>query len=336
MEAKLKEFVNISIIIPVKNGMPILGEVLDQLFKQDTKNLTYNVLIVDSGSNDTSIDHITELQRHHKNLFIISIKPEDFGHGKTRNFGIEQTNSEFCVMITQDAKPANDQWLINLIQPMLDDREVAGVFGRHIAYDHADIYTKYALEGHFHNLSHFPKVSKYENEERYNDKEDLPWRQMLHFFSDNSSALRRSVWEKHPYQDVDFAEDQIWAREIIEQGYKKAYAHESIVYHSHDYNSFESFRRSFDEAKAFRQYFNYRLFPKFFALFPSMIKMTKHDWRRAKSENLWKSHFFFCLRRPAQNFARIFGHFLGTHHKKLSQAITNFISLDKNFHNRKK
>ena len=51
---------------------------------------------------------------------------------------------------------------------------------------------------------------------------DEPYRQRLHFFSDNNALVRRSVWEQIPYPDVDFAEDQIWAQQIIEAGWKRA------------------------------------------------------------------------------------------------------------------
>lgn len=58
-----------------------------------------------------------------------------------------------------------------------------------------------------------------EDKERYEREEG--YRHVLAFFSDNNSCVRRDVFEQHPYDDVNFAEDQIWARKMIELGYKK-------------------------------------------------------------------------------------------------------------------
>lgn len=47
--------------------------------------------------------------------------------------------------------------------------------------------------------------------------------------------MPRKIWEKYPYDDVNFAEDQIWAKKMIELGYKKLYCPYAAVYHSHNY-----------------------------------------------------------------------------------------------------
>ena len=96
---------------------------------------------------------------------------------------------------------------------------IAGVFGRHCAYPEASPYTKRDLDGHFGNFAGQPVVWL-DDKARYD--RDEPYRQRLHFFSDNNALVRRSVWEQIPYPDVDFAEDQIWAQQIIEAGWKRA------------------------------------------------------------------------------------------------------------------
>ena len=44
------------------------------------------------------------------------------------------------------------------------------------------------------------------------------------FYSDNNSCLRKSIWTTLPLPDVVYGEDQLWAREILRKGFKKAYA----------------------------------------------------------------------------------------------------------------
>ena len=64
------------------------------------------------------------------------------------------------------------------------------------------------------------------------------------FYSDNNSCLRKSIWETLPLPDVVYGEDQLWAREILRKGYKKAYASTAVVRHSHEYGFRETVIRS--------------------------------------------------------------------------------------------
>ncbi|MCC4854074.1 glycosyltransferase, partial [Vibrio lentus] len=149
---------------------------------------------------------------------------EDFGHGKTRNYGVSISNAKYCVLLTHDATPFNEDWLAEAVSIAERDDDIAGVFGRHVAYDHANFFTKRELKLHFDGfIGH--EVVQLEDKVRY--KSELGYKQFLHFFSDNNALIRRSVWEKIPYPDVNFSEDQLWAKAIIEAGYKKAYADKS-------------------------------------------------------------------------------------------------------------
>ena len=73
------------------------------------------------------------------------------------------------------------------------------------------------------------------------------------FYSDNNSCLRKSVWETVPLPDVVYGEDQLWAREILRKGYKKAYASTAVVRHSHEYDFRESVMRANTEWHFYNQ-----------------------------------------------------------------------------------
>jgi hypothetical protein len=116
------------------------------------------------------------------------------------------------------------------------------------------------LENHFagfmgQNLA----LNKYSDSRRWLNG-DLGWRQYLHFFSDNNSCLRRSAWEKFPYADVKFGEDQLWANAIIEAGLTKVYSPFAIVYHSHDYTPDQWYKRATEEAEFFLEHFGYKVY----------------------------------------------------------------------------
>lgn len=243
-----------SVVIPAKNGGKLFARVLDALLRQKTP-WDYEILIIDSGSTDDTVKYCEE-----RNINVISISPSEFGHGRTRNFGISKTKGEFVALITQDALPASNDWLFNLVSAVEQAPDVAGAFGRHLPYPDADPYMVRNLKLHFDGFLAWPEVlRKSDNEPRY--AAELGYRQIMHFFSDNNACLRRTVWEKYPYPDVDFAEDQIWAKTVIEAGYGKAYADSAAVYHSHSYSVVEAGRRAFDESAALNRLFGYQLCP---------------------------------------------------------------------------
>ncbi|WP_371170997.1 glycosyltransferase family 2 protein [Aliiroseovarius sp. 2305UL8-7] len=309
---------SVSVIIPVKNGQPHFAEVCQMLAQQDY-HAPFDVICIDSGSTDGS-DQIAEAH----GFRLVRIASTDFGHGKTRNFGAEQSQADYLAFITHDAIPNNANWLANLIRPMLDDQKVAGVFSRHLAHNDADPFITWELEQHFKGLADFPVVEITDRAE-YDTNEGL--RQIYHFYSDNASAMPRRIWTDHPYPDVQFAEDQIWAKEIVEAGYKKAFAFDSVVRHSHSFGPFETLQRSFDESRAFRKLFGYRLSRSLGNVFKSSLYLVKRDIGLAVKNGWWKTHPAKTVSRFFESFARPLGHYLGAR-DRLPTGLTRKLSRD--------
>lgn len=309
---------SVSIIIPLKNGLPYFEDVCEALKTQEY-DAPLEVICVDSGSKDGSV----ELAEGH-NFRVVHIASKDFGHGKTRNYGASLTESEFIAFLTHDAIPADPHWLSNLVRPMREDSEVAGVFSRHEAHHGADPFVTSELKEHFRGLADFPVVQITDRSEY---DANLGLQQVYHFYSDNASALRRTVWEKIPYPDVQFAEDQIWAKTIVEAGYKKAFAEDSLVRHSHAFGPWETLRRSFDESRAFHKLFGYKLGTSYGAVFRSGIYLLKRDMGNAFKFGWWLSHPSKTLSKVFESFARPLGHYLGCQ-ENLSSLIASRISRD--------
>ena len=309
-----------SVIIPTKNAGRSLKAVLDAVVRQEI-NGAFEVLVVDSGSSDGTV----ELVRQYPQIRLSEIQSREFGHGKTRNFAISNTTGEFIAMITHDALPLHSRWLAELIKTAETDPRIAGVFGRHVAYPEASIFTQQELVAHFHGFLARPVVElddpvRYANEEGY--------RQFLYFFSDNNALLRRTVWQEIPYPEVDFAEDQAWARLIVEAGYRKAYAPEAVVAHSHDYGFFERFQRSFDESYALRRLFNYQHGTELRHALRAFIGLTLRDARFAFRTGAAKGHWGEVIAMPLDNLMRVMGHFLGVHGARIPLALRKRLSRD--------
>lgn len=312
-----------SVIIPTKNGGELLRRVVEEVLNQKT-DFDYDLTIIDSGSTDGVIDAISKLGN--SKIQIIEIPSEEFGHGRTRNQAIGQTTGQYIAVITQDATPASDSWLQNLVRDIERDSRIAGVFGKHLTYPEAGIYTKRDFQRHFDSFLEEPVVWL-ENKRRY--QEDQGYRQKLHFFSDNNALLRRLAWEEIPYPDVSFAEDQQWAKLVVEAGWKKGYSDEGAVYHSHNYTLLDLFRRSIDESRAMKKYFDYKLSPTLKSVLRSWVGFSVQDTKYVLSlKNNMAGNLLSLFSQYVRNLLKPLGHHIGSKYLEMPLFLVRFLSYD--------
>ena len=308
---------DVSIVIPTKNGGELLERVLKKIFEQKT-TYEYEVICVDSGSTDGTIEVI---KKYPCRLF--QIEPKDFGHGKTRNFGAAQGTGEFIVFITQDALPYDDLWLQNFIDAMKLDEEVVGGFGKHYPYPDCNEPDKRDLKLHFAGFGEENTIYRMESKERYETEEG--YRHFLAFFSDNNSCLRRSVWEKYPYPDVNFSEDQIWMKQMIELGFKKVYCPTAAVYHSHNYPLNTYFKRYYDEYKGIYQIHRYRMYHSVKAMMKGIIYLCGRDVKYIlKPANKVPHKVKWIFYTTVRNFYRSIAGYIAGNYVDFPEAVQQF------------
>lgn len=289
---------DVSIVIPTKNGGILLDKVLEKIDSQKTE-YEYEVICVDSGSTDNTLEIIKKHQCH-----LYQIPASEFGHGKTRNYGASKGTGRYILFITQDAMPYDDFWIQKFISSMEKDESIVGGFGTHVPYEECNIFDKRDIIAHFKGFGEEDTVYFIEDRERYETEEG--YRHLLSFYSDNNSCMKREIWEKFPYEDVNFAEDQIWARNMIELGYRKLFCPKAKVYHSHNYKLSTYFSRFFDEYKGLYDLHKYRIVSRKLALVPNIYRTIRNDFKYVKSLNIsvskklkwynytfWKTHARF-------------------------------------------
>ncbi len=264
--------VKASVVIPTLNAGPVLERVLDAVTTQTTC-WPYEVLVIDSGSTDGTLETVAR----YPSVKLHEIDKKDFDHGDTRNLGAELTSGEFIAFLTHDALPANDRWLHNLVSSIEHYPDAAGAFGKHLAWPEASPFTKRDLNAHFEMMSKQPLCLTRDTHKKRYENGDVQWRQLLHFYSDNNSCMRRSVWEKIPYRRTKFGEDQLWADDIIREGYGKVYAAQAVVYHSHDYDEAETRERNMIESAFFKHFFGYELIKNADKLEKTIKASNAHD-----------------------------------------------------------
>src|SRR5687767_8621007 len=126
----------VSIVIPTLNAGPGMEPLLAALQRQTIPATT---IAVDSGSTDGTLERLARAGAR-----VVPIAPDTFNHGDTRNLGLAQAAGELAVLLVQDAVPATDTWLAELIAPFAEP-SVAGSYGRQQARPDASRLTAHYL-----------------------------------------------------------------------------------------------------------------------------------------------------------------------------------------------
>jgi hypothetical protein len=200
--------------------------------------------------------------------------------------------------------------------------QAAGAFGRHVPYPLADPFTRRDITSHFDNLLQYPLVLSHGTTLAGIDEGTEAARKLLHYFSDNNSCLRKSVWEAVPYPEIDFGEDQVWADKIIQLGYEKVYAPTAIVYHSHDYTPTESADRSAIEAFFFATMFGYEMYDRNKTFQDQLAATCNADIHWARANRVSEDDL---ARRLLENKAKLYGRVLGMGRAKDAQRAPHAV-----------
>ncbi len=216
----------VTIVVRSKNDGALIGGTLREVMRQDYPGLL-ELIHIDSGSTDNTV----EIIRGFKPDKLIQIRAEDYIPGAVLNRGMREARSAWVVFLNSDCQPAGPRWLSDLMAAAQSGPNVGAAFGRQIP--RRDCQAVYA---HDYARCFGP------------DRETAQWD---HFFSMANSAVRRDVWEQHPFrEDLQYSEDDEWSRRLVARGWQIAYAEKAAVIHSHNYTLFQAFRRCYGEAFA--------------------------------------------------------------------------------------
>ncbi len=218
----------ISVIIPTLNASAVIKELLDRLLCQTVK--ADEIIVVDSASDDNTV----ALAKACQNVRVLEIERREFDHGGTRDLALRASKGDFVIFLTQDAVPANDRLIENLLRPF-EDAQVSGVSGRQLPKADAKPYERLIREFNYPAKS-FRRT-----------KEDIPRLGIkTFFFSDACAAYRREVYldlggfEKNLLTD----EDLFFAAKMIHAGYALVYAADAEVFHSHNLSLQQQYERN--------------------------------------------------------------------------------------------
>ncbi|MCO4748205.1 MAG: glycosyltransferase [Proteobacteria bacterium] len=221
---------SLSLVLLTKNSGPLLDDVLHGLMQCDGLDQV-ELVAIDSGSTDGTLDRLRAVPT----LRVVEIPPQEFGHGKTRNLGVQLTTRPLVGFLVHDATPKHPDFLHRLVEPMQDPR-IAGAYARQVARPQATPVERFFLDDTYGPDSRDLSLPKHR-----------PATIQDSFFSNVASVVRREVIEAIPFrEDVVMSEDAFWCRAALEAGWSVRYTADAQVLHSHHYTLGDIFRRNFD------------------------------------------------------------------------------------------
>lgn len=236
----------ISIICPIYNGQSFIEKLHKNILNQKLNNgYTLQIMYALTRCRDKSEEILKAL-----NCDYTLIEPEEFSHSTTRELMSQKAEGEIIVFISQDIKIKNDQWLKNLISPIING-ECEASFSRQIGEDN--------------NIEKYTRERNYPEQSRIVSKEDIEKYQIRTFFySDASSAVLTKVYRGLNAYDgkrMPTNEDMYFAYKLIHAGYRIKYCADSEVYHSHVFTYRQLYKRYYDTGIFFKQnpyFLNYK------------------------------------------------------------------------------
>lgn len=214
---------DVSVVLPTWNGGKTLERTLAAITDQRTAR-SVEVVCVDSGSSPADLAMMRRFGAR-----IESIDQADFDHGLTRDLGARIARGRVLVFLNQDAIPADPGWLDRMTEPLLTPPADAEV-------DHAVA----AVQGGIRELPDPGERFYWDScgHRFYFTSESDRWLERYSGvgFSTVNAALRREVWERHPFGRAPIMEDKKWQREVVAAGWHIAVADDAYVLHTHDYD----------------------------------------------------------------------------------------------------
>jgi glycosyltransferase involved in cell wall biosynthesis len=200
----------ISIIIPAYNAQKTINKCLDSLLHQSINKSRYEIIVIDDGSTDTTLQRIKEYEG------VRVITQTNQGPAAARNLGAREAKGEKLLFTDADCKP-DFHWVEEMIKPLANP-DIVGVKGIYVT-EQKEI------------IARFVQIE-------YEDKYDKMRRvEFIDFVDTYSAAFRRGIFINMGGFDISFPvaciEDIDFSFKLANKGYKMVFNPKAVVCHRH-------------------------------------------------------------------------------------------------------
>lgn len=305
----------VDVIIPIYRPGKKLLKLLDRLEKQTV--VPARIILV--NTEEKYFDQFvygTDFFSRYRNISVYHVTKKEFDHGRTRHFGVEKSDADFFVMMTQDALPADRHLIEELLHGL--SREKAAV-----------CYARQLPSSGSSEIERFSRAFNYPDRSGEKDSSDLETLGIKTYFCSNVCA----AYNRKIYDELDgfvrhtiFNEDMIYAAKAVHAGYTVVYKAEARVVHSHDYTCMQQFRRNFDLGVSQTEY------ASVFSSVSSVSegkKYVKEALEYLKKQGKSAKIPYFIL----QSGCKFLGYQLGKRYRMLPDRMVYFCSSNKEYWN---
>ena len=225
----------VDVIIPVYKPTEKLTALLEAL-KAQTLPVHRIILVNTEKIYFDKFTAGTDFWDKYKNVTVKHIPKKDFDHGGTRNYGVSLSLAPYFIMMTDDALPVDEKMTERLLSPFVDTK-VGMSYARQVPARGCGVIERYT------------RSFNYPEKSCVKSARDIKTMGIKAFFASNvCAAYRRDIFDelKGFTSHTIFNEDMIYARGVLDAGYKIAYASDAKVIHSHNYSGLQQLRRNFD------------------------------------------------------------------------------------------
>ena len=221
---KLKDSINIpsvTIIVPVYNAEGVLKSCIKSILDLDYPKEKLELIFVDNNSNDKSYKI---LQKYISRIKLL--KEMKQGPAAARNKGIKHASHEIIVFTDADSI-ADKEWLKNLIDPLVKNKDICMVGGSILAKRPCNKIEKYGEIIHDHE-----KAIKY--------------LKPPYFITMNVAIWKKDILEAGMF-DENFlrGEDVDLSFRLHKEGCKFEFAPEAVIFHKNESNLLGLFNEGF-------------------------------------------------------------------------------------------
>ncbi len=284
---------DISVIIPVKNGEQTLDRCLTAIKQQSIAPQT-EIIVLDSCSTDSSV----AIAKSYGSI-VVNIPEGAFNHGSTRNIGVSHAKGMLLYFTVQDAYIA-EQNQLEVMASHFYDQELMAVTGMQAVTREKGLNP--ALW--FQRFSKASPVYRHLSTKEYDQHSGKDQLRLTSEWDNVNAMYRKTALEQVPFANTEFGEDKLWAKNALRAGMKICFNPSLVVWHYHHSNFKYAFRLQYTVNYQYYQFF--RIKPALRSFFKPLITSWYLVWRTPALSFVQKTYW------SIHNFGRLLGQTMST------------------------
>jgi glycosyltransferase involved in cell wall biosynthesis len=283
----------ISIVLRTYNEQKHLKELLEGIESQACQNFDIEVLVVDSGSTDDTLNIASAFK-----CKIVKISKDEFTFGRSLNIGCSEASGDILVFVSGHCIPVNNEWISELVRPIAE-KKADYSYGRQIGDESSKFSEQQLFKKYFPQESNIPQEG--------------------YFCNNANAALSRKAWERYRFdEDLTGLEDMELAKRLHKDGKFIAYVASAPVYHIHD-ETWMNIRNRYEREAFALQHIMPEVHLRISDFIRYVVSAILFDMSVALEQKLLFKNFFSII---GFRFMQFWGAYRGNHeHRKLSKTM---------------